>query len=459
MSVDEKHPQYTRFVRRWAEMRDHIAGTERIKERGEKYLPKPAAMRDPQDPKGERSAYNAYKTRAQYPEIVGPSIRSMSGVIHREKAGYEYPDALEYLRERATLDSATLEQLHRRISRELLGVGRCGLMVDTAEQGGDPYIALYQTEAIINWHETDQGVDMVVLDESDWEMNPETFAWTYVHWHRVLLLEDGQYVVRLYREGVQMTEDITPQRRGGGRLESLPFVFVDTNDLTPEPDEVPLYGLAQIAAGIYRVDADYRQALFLIAQPQRWVSGVKTENVPSAWGSNIVFVMEDPQAQAGILEFTGQGVGAQRQAMIDGFEQAAQFGARLYDRTSGQESGEARKIRHGQETATLATIAQTGAAGLEQALGWCAEFMGANSDEVQVEVDTDFMDRTLGAQEMAAIIQAAGQGVISDQTAYEQMQAGGRADTERTWEEERELIEQGGLGMLGREGGGNGEVS
>ena len=452
MSIEEQHPDYRRFARRWGEMRDHVEGSERIKRKGEAYLPKPDGMRDPDNPSAERSAYEAYKGRAQYPEVVGPSIRSMSGIIHREKAGYELPNALDYLRERATKDSATLEQLHRRISRELLTVGRCGLMVDTLENGGDAYIALYQAEAIINWHPTDEGVDMVVLDESDYEMNPDTLAWEWVRRHRKLLIEDGRYVVRVYREDVKEGEDIAPERRGGDRLESLPFVFIDTNDLTAEPDEVPLYGLADIAVKIYQADADHAQGLHLVSQPQRWCSGVRREDVPDVWGSSVVWVLPPADAQAGILEVKGDGFPAQERKIQRLFEQAAQFGARVMDRQGGQqESGEARKLRHGQETATLATIAQTGAAGLEQAIGWCAEFMGANSDEVQVEVDTDFMDRSLGAQEMAAIIQAAGQGVISDQTAYEQMQAGGRADTERTWEEERELIEQGGLGMLGRD--------
>lgn len=454
MAITEQHPDYTRFRALWQEMRDHMEGTPAIKKRGETYLPKPDGMRDPADKSAEDEAYKAYKERARYPEIVGPSIRSMAGVIHRDAATYEIPEAMEFLRERATLDRMTLESLHRRITRELLAIGRHGLMVDTNTEGGEPHIAAYKAEDIINWHEGPEGLDLVVLNESEWEIDPVNFTWTWARKHRELSLDEGTYVVRLYREGVPTGEEVIPQRRGGGSFDAIPFVFLDTNDLTAEPDEVPLYGLAQIAAGIYRMDADYRQALHLIAQPQRWCSGVRAEEVPNTWGAGVVWVLPPAEAQAGILEFTGAGCEAQRKAILDGFEQAAQFGARLYERQGGQaESGEAKKLRHGQETATLAVIAQTAAAGLEKALRWAAEFVGANLDDVQVIVDTDFLDRTLGAQEMSAIVQAAGQGVISDQTAYEQFQAGGRADPERAWDEERELIDQGGnLGMLGRAG-------
>jgi hypothetical protein len=452
----QRHPSYERFKDRWQLMRDSIEGPERIKKLGETYLPKPEGMKDPSDPDYEKRAYSNYKTRAQYPDIVAPTVRAMTGVIHRDESRIELPAGIEGMLEKATPDGLSAQSLLRRITRELLSVGRCGLLPDVGDDG-EPYIAIYRAEDSTNWHESEDGVDLVVLDESTSVIDLSTFSWEDETRHRVLRLDpdSGRYFTQEWvgEDGQQEGEDRFPQARGGNPLESIPFVFVDTNDLTPEPDEVPLAGMAEVALGIYRLDADYRKALFTVSEPQPWTAGVDPEYAPKVWGGGFVWNLGDKDASAGMLEYQGTGIADQRQAIVDDFARAAQMGAQMFDQERREsESGEALKIRQGAKTATLASIAKTAASALEQALKRSAEFAGANPDEVEVDIDTDFIDRTLGAQEMQAITQAAQGGNISKQTAYEQMQAGGRANPERNWEDEQELIEADApTGFLGRE--------
>lgn len=125
-AVDTKHPLWTAMADKWELMRDTTAGETAVKEAGTTYLPQPSGFKS--QPDGGRALYEAYQKRAQFPEIVEPTIRGMVGVIHRTEAQIEMPDAMQPLWEKATKDGLPLEALHRRITAELLTTGRYSLL-------------------------------------------------------------------------------------------------------------------------------------------------------------------------------------------------------------------------------------------------------------------------------------------------------------------------------------------
>src|SRR5690625_2700918 len=161
--VDSRHPSYEQWLPFWQLARRSYEGSEDIKAQGEAYLPMPGGFAQAPNPS---LAYQAYLERAVYPEILAPTIRGMAGVMHSKPATYELPDSLAYLLEEASRDNLTLDALHRRITREILEVGRYGLLADIGEDG-EGYIAGYRAEAILNW---DTGADgrlsMVLLEET-----------------------------------------------------------------------------------------------------------------------------------------------------------------------------------------------------------------------------------------------------------------------------------------------------
>ena len=79
--VSTYHPSMTaEYLAEVALMRDAVAGESAIKAKSEIYLPKPsgfAAMTGAGD-----KQYAAYKTRAQFPEILAPSVSAMVGIGH-----------------------------------------------------------------------------------------------------------------------------------------------------------------------------------------------------------------------------------------------------------------------------------------------------------------------------------------------------------------------------------------
>jgi hypothetical protein len=139
------------------------------------------------------------------------------------------------------------------------------------------------------------------------------------------------------------------------------------------------------------------------------------------------------------------GIQAHRQAMQDESEAAALAGARMF--TNAQtgrtaESGDALKLRFSGETATLVSIAQSAAQGLERALKAAAFFVGVDPEQVSVTPNLDLVDATLPPADAVQLMQLWLQGAISKMTLYENLQKGEIASQERTLDEEQALIDE-----------------
>ncbi|MGN6537715.1 MAG: hypothetical protein ACTHKQ_18545, partial [Mesorhizobium sp.] len=149
---DSRHPVYTAFAPSWALMRDAVEGEDAIKAKGQTYLPMKSGIVAMTDLTKQNMAYEAYKLRAEFPELVAPTIRGSVGTMLEKPAVIELPDALEPLRKKATRDGMTLDALHRRICVELMSVGRYGVLPGIWQDGA-PYLDGYVAGAITNCDE------------------------------------------------------------------------------------------------------------------------------------------------------------------------------------------------------------------------------------------------------------------------------------------------------------------
>lgn len=453
-----RHPAYIDALPDWKLMRDAVAGEDTVKAEGEMYLPikSGTAAIAVTDPAIAKRAYDAYKLRAEFPELVSPTIRGSVGVIVDQEPKIELPPSMEPLLERVTRDGLTLMSLFRRICLEVMTTGRFGLLPGLTP-AGNPYIATYVTEAITNWDEDENQItDFTMLDECRLALNRSTGDWEQMYQYRELYIEGGQYRSRIWTSTDGKTWAATeqepatlPPRNGVRRpYAELPFVFINTNDLTSTPDDIPLYGLAKLAVRVYRLDADYTFAMHMTSEPTPWVNGfadpgaaVLSGDVPTTLGSSKIWVLGEG-AQAGFMEFTGAGIAAQAEAIDSALQRAVLFGANmLADGKKSAESGDALKLRMGSQTSTLRTIAETAASGLERALKNIAVWMGEDPNKVSVTPNTDFFDQTLNPQDITALVAGWMGEAYSKQTLFERLQKGGVINIERTFEEEQALID------------------
>jgi hypothetical protein len=438
MDVDTHHPDMTpERLAEWKLMADAMAGESAMKLAGDTYLQQPTGFAG----HGDRgvAAFRLYKGRAQFPEILAPSVAAMIGIVHGKDIAIEIPPAMEYLLENADGDGLTLESFHRRITRALLVDGRYSVLADAPETGGNPYMRGYSGSALINWDR-----DWYVLDECGWVRNG--FKWTHVERYRVLTLDGGAYVQTIYTKGDKgawAADEIAPVARGAGRLPVVPIAVASARDVSTDVESPPLIGVARAALAIYQLSADYRWQLYMSGQETLVaINGP----APTAVGAGVVHSMQGGDGQTPDLKYVSpscSGIDAHKLAMEDNRTAAIQAGARLLEQSDQvQESGNARKLRFASETATLSSVALSSCALLERALRNVALMMNIPVDGITVTPPKDLLDTTMTAAEAQALVGVWQAGGISYQTLYENLARGGIASPERDFVEETTLLDQ-----------------
>lgn len=434
MLVKSRHPAMTaERAAEWQLMRDAMDGESAIKLQGETYLSKPSGFK--YDTLTETAKYNAYRGRAQFPEILAPSVSAMIGIIHGQEIDIQIPTALEYLWEDANGDGLPLEAFHRRITRELLVIGRYAVLADAPESGGEPFLAGYCADSVINWDQ-----DWWVLDECG--MARDGFIWAKKERYRLLKVDGGVYVQTVYEGNTVAGQEIPVVASGAKRLSEIPFTIANARDLSARIETPPLIGVARAALAIYQLSADYRHQLYMSGQETLVaINGT----APTMVGAGVVHSMMGGEGITPDLKYvspTCSGIEAHLLAMADNRTAAVQAGARLLEQSDTvEESGSARKLRFASETATLTSIAQSSCALLEKSLRHVAVIKGLPVDDIVVTAPTDLLDRSMSATDLATLFGVYESGGMSWDTYHEAGKRGGIFSAERDAGEEYALLD------------------
>jgi len=492
-NISDPHPDHVARRSDWVVMFDTNEGQRHIKSKTTEYLPATSGMRalsnTPTTLDGEGLAlYTAYLIRAFFPDIVKETVRALTGILDREPANIELPEALEEMREIATPKGESLNDLLVQIHMDQLLYGRLGLLLDVDANRDLPLLVRYPAPQILNWDDLTITNDikqqddekrsealrrllMVVLDETRFERDTgNEFTWNLVPRYRVLNLgESGSdiYTSQVERDG-QLQEAIQPAIRGK-TSEEVPFVFINSTDLATKPGEVPLINLANLGLAIYRGEADHRSALFMSGQDTLVITGYDissgSDQNPEADASPIIgsgayLNIPDPEGDAKFIGPDSMALSEQRSSLEDDYKRAGEEGIKLLSSGAGAEAAETLRIRVAGRTATLQTIAMTSAAGLETALRRAAEWVGADPEEVKVEPNLDFITED---QDPADLVQFATAKKSKVPLSWKSIHNWLRQKdfTELTFEEELEAIEEendmdafdtGGDALLGEDG-------
>jgi hypothetical protein len=462
MAVNNKHPLYTAMIDRWNLCRDSYLGEDQVKGQGTKYLPATSGQKEDgitlTTDTGYKD-YEAYKTRAVYHDYFKEAVETYIGIMWSEKPVIELPSKLEGMMGSATTKGESLEQLLRRINEQQLVTGRVGLLLDLPpvpqSVGFLPYIAMYNAESIINWDDGRKGqlnkdsLNLVVLNESDYERGND-FVWDTKERYRVLTIGDtleneaqGVYKVGVF-EGDNTTFSESAMMEPyikGAKLDRIPFVFINSKDIVTTPDVPPLTGVAKLSMAIYRGEADYRQSLFLQGQDTLVLIGGQGGSEDSLRVGTGGVIDMPTNGDAKFIGVDSSGLSEQRLALENDKAQIANKSGQLIDTRSRQkESGEALTKRIAAQTATLKSIAQSGAEGLEKILKFAAEWVGANPEEVKVEPNLDFAEETLEPKQVLDMMTAKGLGApLSKRSIHSMMRDKGM--TEMEYEEELQEID------------------
>lgn len=431
------HPEYQCMESAWTQMRDCWSGQQAVKSAGQRYLPATSGMvedgmvEDGLSGNGKGAlAYNAYLTRALFHSFVSDAVDTMLGMIWNKPPLYEIPTQLEYLLQKATTGGEGLKQLHRSINRQQLVTGRIGILVDLPATAGTgeprPYLAPYFAERVINWDAGFRGqtevetLNLVVLDECG-PVRVNTFGWDTKQQFRVLMLgsPDGNESEGIYRYGVfqgdgnqaasfDFSKMIAATSRGTP-FDHIPFTFINANSTLSTPCDPPLLGLSDLSLAIYRLEADYRQALFMQTQDTLFTKGFSdSEQKPLRTGAGARIHSNVKDADAKFIGVASQGLPELRTARENDLKMAASKAGELMDASSrARESGTALEMRIGTKTSLMGEIAISAAEGMERILRDVGRWVGVKDlNTIVVKPNLEFASREFAALDFRNLVEA-----------------------------------------------------
>lgn len=441
-----RHPDYIYWLDKWERQRDAVDGEDAVKAqpRDRDYLP-PLAGQTHGSANSNLASYSAYKQRASFHNATARTRDGLVGAILRRppRVTTPIPDAM--LREVGS-GFESLEEVVTKILDEVVGVGRVGALVDSESNGGDPMVALYRTENIINWQEMRYKgrrycTSIVLIEDTGyWEErldrtldrlrvlrlgDPADAGVPYNG--RQLDVEDPVYFQEVWEESVvegelgtgmdtdfELVEVVVPTGRGGRRFDYIPFTMFNYGDLQCRPSKPPLLDLTVVNFSHYRNSADMEHGLHFTALPQPWAAGFDFDGAVYI-GSGSAWITDQPDARAGYLEFSGAGLAAIREQMDRKERRMAALGARLLEEqapASAAEAAETVKLRHSGEGSVLARIADNVSRGLRDVLENLTYMLGLAGDN-EVELNTDFGVEGLDPKMLTALMQQVQAGLMS----------------------------------------------
>lgn len=434
MKINATHPEYDKFSPLWAKCRDCIEGEEAVKSAKTLYLPTLS---------GGFDRYAGYLTRALFFNATGRTSAALQGFLFRKPVRL-LPDLAgvsDFAQRGGILDFI------RQVSASLIAVGRVGILIDAPVSGGDPTLSIYHAEDIINWRTDAQGrPTLVVLRECRFEPKAEDFfELEETIYYRVLRLEEGVYVQEMYQEEDGLFPLISKETplKNGVFLDYIPFVCINATGVDLTPLKPPLLDVVNVNLSHYRSSADLEAGRHFVAFPTPWAAGFDMDEGETLEIGSVAWVTDNTDARAGFLEFTGQGLGALENALVEKSNMMAVLGARILEaQKKASEAADTHRIRYAGEQSVLSEIARSSDEGISQAFRMCADWRNLpDADGYGVELNRDYAATVADPQLVATMFAAMQGSAISYDTWFENLKAWELVPESRTLDEELALIE------------------
>lgn len=460
--VTAVHTDYANALPDWELVEDVTDGERAVKSKGDLYLPRP----NPQDRTLENNQrFEQYVKRAVFYNATGRTLSGLIGLAFRKAPAVTLPTPIAGLADDITGSGIKLLQLAKEVVTEVLECGRAGLLVDfpktegavsqadITQQGLTPTVTLYEARCITNWRTARVGskqmLTMVVLKEKH-EVD-DGFSMIVEDQYRVLRLTKDGYMVEIYRqvtdsEGKKVwvvVETMQPMQGNGQPWQEIPFTFVGAEDNDEDIDGSPLLDLATLNIAHYRNSADYEDSVYMVGQPQPWMSGLDIE-----WRDSLISKGIYIGARTVIPLPIGGSFGiAQtspntlvKEAMDQKEMQMAAMGARLIQsggaiKTATQQDSED-AIAH----SVLSLACDNSSEAIEKALTWAGQFATGTAVDVEFEIPTEFAAMPLDSAMLAQLLALVQAGKMPDADLFSALRNAGLIDPEKTDDMIREEI-------------------
>ena len=475
MPIYTKHPDYVANEKRVKKARDINKGQEQMHAAGSTYLPVPSGMSDKNQKREDGSEYNDfdnYVARTPFFNASSRTIEALTGLVASKNPSMEFPDRLEVIKENADLKGATFEAYFELVLDDMVEVDRPGTLIDYPTLNPGEALTLedkearnlrtrlcfYPRELIINWQEVTinnktQWGRIVLKEITQVQKNADDiYELTDRTQYRELYLDDaGIYRQRLWTrqdndadsgEGpdTYSPQEITPVIKGQ-TLSEIPFIL----HVSSKNSRSALEDLYVINIKHYQLSADCAHAEHFVCVPTPYIFGVNDTEVPDTFGPTNIWSAANPQANAGLIEFTGQGLQPVNDK-LDRYEaQMGKLGARMLmpEPGKGPETATAEVIKSTGELSALQKIVEILNQDIKQIVNWIKRFEGleVDDDAFFFRFSNELITSKLSAQEAVQLVTSWLQGAISKETLYYLLSKGGLTEPGVSFEDEQERID------------------
>jgi hypothetical protein len=422
MAIDFKHPQWVELSPIWKMIDDCT----RLKNLDD-YIP----TLNPGDLSVDNGDRNiAYKQRAVFYPVTSQTMNGMNGLMFSKKPKIELPAQLEYMLTNIDGGGISLYQQMKASADDVNRFGRVGLYTsypkrekpasraDILAGQAVATISRIEPQYIINWRTKQRGsqviMELIVIMESVNVVDDDGYTTKPTEQIRELFISDANvYTEQLWRKEKtgekkwqKFEDEYTPKNSAGNTFDTIQFQFSGSENNDHNADLPPAQGLSDINIAHFRNSADWEDSVFYSGQSQPWMSGLNQATLDDMKAEGVYVGGRNPimLPEGGVFAFASAAPNpVVRQAMIDKIELMVALGALMLQptgpaKTATQSAGE-QEARHSQLSMIAMNVSEAYTAALESA----SQFMGA-SDEVLVELSTDFIAPETSPQELQAIM-------------------------------------------------------
>ena len=453
------HPDVHYWQYDWQILRDVVMGEREIKANGGIYLPKPSGM--------TTADYAFYLDNATYFNMCARTLSALVGTIFRRNPVIsDLPKKLESKIAKISSQGQSLRTFTRRATREIMHMGRFGVLVDMPSGGGDAYLTGYKAEAMLDWRT--QAIDgreelvyMVLMEIAEQKENLTGSPRQFDAKFRVLRLVPAsnargwKYVQELYHNNGRSgeidlatapNETITPTNRGVP-LDFIPFKIFGPDSNNVDTERSPLLDVANMNLSHYRSYAHLEHGRFYTGLPVYWIS----KNDASGQGEytigpSMVWEIQTGE-KAGLMEFNGNGLKFLENAIAVKEGHVAALGGRLIGVTtrSVSESDNQVSMKERNEHATLLSAALSLDEGFSEVLGWWAvwnDVPKTTAAKITIEFNKDFILKEVAAREFRAVHSMYTDGLLPIDVVYDYLSKAEVIPDWMTFEEFSDLIKK-----------------
>ena len=382
MAIDTKHPEYIEMTPIWHESELVMKGQRAVKSAGIKILKPTSGMSANIEKGGSSEDYESYKDRARVSDAADESLQGVMGVLFAEDPQGDMGAVV-------TASKSSILDLSKAVARAVYSKGRYILVIEAPADGGEPYIAEYPAECLINWKVDDSGNCTLAVFE---EMIDSTDSDEYEHELESQYRVYTQDSVRIYNSTLDIVgEESRPII--AGQVSVIPIGATDIDFCVDKP---PVHRIVDCVISAYRKSADYEQGLHMLAHPTPWVSGCSanqfTANAEAGLGAGAYhFLGEEGTGKTGYLEYSGNGISDLKEGMDSELQQAAEYSIKL-TKVTGVESADAKEMRDKAQKSALQIMAESIDTGMNKALEILSAASGGRSFEefkIQIQESAD----------------------------------------------------------------------